>query len=794
MDPLSRLPVECLQHILQLLDVNNDYSTLASLLTTNKCIASAVLPVLYRDPYRPAFHQRGPAYYCPVSYETLTRMLLGRLPVASLSKALNLALQLDPIDLPIITTTTTTTTTNSSLDYLTHIRHFSMKLPDAWEGCFLTSEFPPHLLAYIQSDEFDKLYNSNPFPSSIVYRFRTREKLLQKYYMAIIQLDALWCLVDPILEQLQTFVIPVFHLKRYLKAVGRFKSLEKVLFKMSEMFDDPFYDSMDAKARRPNNDEVLQDMVYFIREHARLFKNRLKSIDCLDSNAWQWMDWASVERMQHDFFRLIPPLSRPTHLACDNWPRFSAHPHSTDLTYVQEFDARRLPNSWDDITCSNQSFIQGCRGLKRLTVNDFRAGTFKWAVQEKRELERTNRSAEISNIFPRQGILSPNEVPQPLHPIQGLIPLERITILQPSVTCADDIDDIVFAFNQTLKHIKVRGQIHANQPKSTSIGQAWIDLPVLTCLSVELDTERLTVDPQLLSRCPNLTSLRLKDMTLNYSCQEIVACQPARLEHLDYLNLSGWAALTFDPMTLSSTTRLKTLKVRVRPWSFKNSTFTGFIPPMEELNGPYGIRIGSATTTPGSVPGVIRPRWTWDWQLPLLTRLHLSSEFAFLFEFKMLYGCPALECLRLDIFSATPGEHTRVVCEADLCMPTSSNISICVPLLSQLSLTGEWVIDNDIIPRFLPEMFPGLKELDLNGWNMTTFESLLKLFRAMPQKYNASVTLFLSDPVCPSLEDMERLGIIDRQPDSDDSADVLAVKLASYDGRVYYHVLTQQPE
>ncbi|KAF8947965.1 hypothetical protein BGZ47_007103 [Haplosporangium gracile] len=199
-------------------------------------------------------------------------------------------------------------------------------------------------------------------------------------------------------------------------------------------------------------------------------------------------------------------------------------------------------------------------------------------------------------------------------------------------------------------------------------------------------------------------------MTLNYSCQDIVPCQTARLEHLDYLNLSGWAALTFDRTTLSSTTSLKTLKVRVRPWSFKNSTFAGFIPPMEELNGSYGIQTGSSTTTSDSVPGMIRLRWTWNWQLPLLIRLHLSSEFAFLFELKMLHGCPALECLRLDIFSATLGEHTRAVCDADLRMPTSSNISkieslsklsisalpsgttterICVPLLSQLSLTEE---------------------------------------------------------------------------------------------------------
>ncbi|KAK5821561.1 hypothetical protein F5H01DRAFT_411302 [Linnemannia elongata] len=811
MDPLSQLPVECLQNILRLFDQNDDCSTLVRLLTTNKYIASAVLPFLYRDPFRPTFHQRFPAYSCYTSYEMLTRMLLGRLPAARLSKALHLALQSDPTYPPAAT--------NSSLDYLAHVRHFNLKLPDAWQGCFLSSNFPPHQLAYIQSDEFNSLFNSNSFTPSATNRFRTREELLQKFYLAIICLDAIWCLADPILEQLQIFVIPVRHLKRYLEIVDRFKSLEKVSFKMSEMFDDPLYDSMDAEIRRPNNDEVLQDMVHFIREHSRLFKGRLKSIDCLDGNAWQWMIWTSVEHLQRDFFRLIPPLSMPTHLASDNWRRFSAHPHSTDLTQVREFNARRLPNSWEDVTCNGQSFLQECRGLRRLTVNDFRAGAFKWAVQEKRDLERTDRTIGIGNSFLEQSVLSPNEVLPPAHRIQGLVPLERISFLQPSVTCASDIDDIIFAFNQTLRHIKVCGQIQTDQPKSTPIGQTWIDLPVLTYLRVDLDTERLVVDQQLLSRCPNLTTLRLKDMTLNYSCQDIVACQPARLYHLDYLNLSGWAALTFDPTTLSSAKRLKTLKIRVRPWCFKNGIFSGFIPPVEELHQSYGIQTRSAPTTTASVPVVIRTRWTWDWQLPLLTRLYLSSEFAFLFEFKMLHGCPALKYLRLDIFSTTPGEHTRVICDTDLCIPTSSrgssrstNINslsklststlpseptterICVPCLSQLSLTGEWVIDDEIMPRFLPEMFPGLKEFDLNGWSMTTFESLLKLFRAMPQKYDESVTLFISDPVCPSQDDMERLGIIDSQARSDVNADVLAVKLASYDGRVHYHLLTEQPE
>ncbi|KAG0273144.1 hypothetical protein BGZ95_011041, partial [Linnemannia exigua] len=456
MDPLSRLPLECLQHILQVLDHDDSLTTLANLLTMNKYIASVVLPYLYRDPYRLAFHEEKRGYdlqwYRTTTYESLTRMLLGRLPAVSLSKGLTLALTIDPAE-------SSTPIAKSSLDYLAHIRHFSTPAQDSWEHHLLTTEMPLHQLSYIQSDEFDQIYQSQPFTPSYAAYYRTKEKLIQKYYRTVICLDALWCLPDPILEQLQSFTIPVRYIKRYRETVGRFRSLESIQFAMSQAFDEPFYSDTDAGIKRPHNDQVLQDMVQFVLEHLRIFKGQLKSIRCFDDGVWNWMDWKSIDRMELDFFRLLPPIDKPTHIGKNNWRRFSAHPQSTDVTQVQEFSSKAMHESWQDIIPNNQSILQRFRSLKRLDLSDFLAGTFDWAVQEKRELEWAGgiMTSDINQVG--RGSLASGEAQLPAHRIHCLVPLERVYIKRQTVTCVNDIDDIAFAFSETLKRFWVSADL-----------------------------------------------------------------------------------------------------------------------------------------------------------------------------------------------------------------------------------------------------------------------------------------------------------------------------------------------
>ncbi|KAK3845491.1 MAG: hypothetical protein J3R72DRAFT_418520 [Linnemannia gamsii] len=391
----------------------------------------------------------------------------------------------------------------------------------------------------------------------------------------------------------------------------------------------------------------------------------------------------------------------------------------------------------------------------------------------------------------------------------------------------DNLDDIAFAFSQSLRYLKVdvptQGYLNLlNAPKPLHLGRGWVDLPLLTSLCLYVYSYRLVVDPPLLSRCLNLAHLWLDDSSLEYSWQDLVPCQPARLGRLDILSLCGWSALTFDPATLSSTTGLKSLSIQIRSWHYGNEEVESFIPPVEELNQSYGIHTEPAAMGTDAALGIIRPRWTWDWQLPFLTSLKLAFEVAYLFEFKMLHGCPSLTGLSLDIFSLTPADHTRIVSESDLLVPITSNSigtsstspsssstslssssssnqpmpeRLCLPNLVQITLNGAWVIDDRTMPIFLAETFPNVKQVQQNRWTTTTLESLFKLFRSIPQKYDESVSLAITR--LSSLHDMARLGIDkvhenyfrqreasgdDDEDDDEDSGDAyLGVKLELYD-------------
>ncbi|KAG0067225.1 hypothetical protein BGZ90_001103 [Linnemannia elongata] len=56
-----------------------------------------------------------------------------------------------------------------------------------------------------------------------------------------------------------------------------------------------------------------------------------------------------------------------------------------------------------------------------------------------------------------------------------------------------------------------------------------------------------------------------------------------------------------------------------------------------------------------STPSPRRSIWTWDWYLPKLTILELTSEIAYRFQFRMLEGTPNIEDCRIDI-----GNSSRV--------------------------------------------------------------------------------------------------------------------------------------
>ncbi|KAK3809851.1 MAG: hypothetical protein J3R72DRAFT_499071 [Linnemannia gamsii] len=157
-----------------------------------------------------------------------------------------------------------------------------------------------------------------------------------------------------------------------------------------------------------------------------------------------------------------------------------------------------------------------------------------------------------------------------------------------------------------------------------------------------------------------------------------------------------------------------------------------FIPPIEEFNQYYGLKDNATINSTPPSPAITRPTWMWDWHLPALVLLKLASEFTFLFEFRMLDYCPALQSLELEMRTAT-GSHSRTITTADMFTPTAS--TICVSSLTKLRLHGPWHFGSmHCGMSFLNSMFPRLESLSALGWTSKAFTDILEMARTFPLK------------------------------------------------------------
>jgi hypothetical protein len=355
-------------------------------------------------------------------------------------------------------------------------------------------------------------------------------------------------------------------------------------------------------------------------------------------------------------------------------------------------------------------------------------GSFKWAVEAKQE-EKAKQKEEAQARG--NAIICNHNVGIEQNKQRKLAPLAKISLREDKkVYITDELDSIAFAYSSTLEKIAACFSMNSPVPRRVHIGQGWVELPALKQLSLFASYGTLVPDPLLFRLCPNIASIEFRDITLEYRCQDVVPCRPARLPKVRRLVLSGWSALTFHPNTLYSTAKLVELRLLTGVHRRDNRHF---IPPIEELEQSYcplgdkDVNITTAstsTTTPlePAAPRLFRPHWSWDWYLPELRNLRLNGEFAFRFQFRMLRGCPGLVNLQLDIRSANE-EHTRVLTNADLFWPgstTSAPISattvserIVAPVVHTLVMDGAWVVGDGVgvsVREFLKDMFPNVAE------------------------------------------------------------------------------------
>ncbi|KAF9129048.1 hypothetical protein BGW39_004525 [Mortierella sp. 14UC] len=343
-------------------------------------------------------------------------------------------------------------------------------------------------------------------------------------------------------------------------------------------------------------------------------------------------------------------------------------------------------------------------------------GAFDWAVQEKRKSLCAPGSGSIGRFGDSQGSQSTPATRQ-----LDLVPLEGVTLYDYR-GLIDEVDNIAYAFSQTLRCLVIDFELVQGQPTTIQFGQGWVELPVMTNLILKARCHRLVLDPMLLTLCPSLSEFEIIDGTTEYQCKDIEPCLPVCLPKLEILDLQGWAALTFHPAALDSAPLLRYLAL----CSSNSSERVCFIPPKEELDRSYGgFDDGpkSQTATPG--PG--RPLWTWDWRLPMLTYLEFNGEFAMRFQFRMLVGCPSLKTLSLNIYTADE-QYTRVLSHADFFLSPDDATSeqqlslegraIVAKCLTMLTLDGLWVVDDTLLPH-LVHAFLNPRQRNVLNWGCT---------------------------------------------------------------------------
>ncbi|KAG0289002.1 hypothetical protein BGZ96_007334 [Linnemannia gamsii] len=478
---------------------------------------------------------------------------------------------------------------------------------------------------------------------------------------------------------------------------------------------------------------------------------------------------------------MLPAMVKPTSLDTqDLLLRFLAYPLATDLnrvteldlTVLKECDVRGILNETGDI-------LQRCCALRKLTIDNAREDTFKLAMNEQKLYNQLNHKTGLSRshqdahaITEWEGYVSSQSELQ--H--KGLVPLEEFNIYNWSLPSTEVMDDVVTTFSKTLKRLCAIEYSVVGDSAALStychIGGNWVDLRLLTLLSLTTSSRRIVIDRHLLTRCPNLVNIYILDYTEQYNLRDVKTCIPARLRSLESLQLTGWSALTFHSETLHSTNRLKDLSITILGFDSGDHVYSWdgvddfifcdhYIPPIEDLYRSYDLQNDSSTITLSLTPAHIRPKWTWDWHLPQLVLLELSSEFAFLFQFRMLQGCPALQSLELEIRTPT-SSHRRTITSIDMFTPNPSCDPIIVPYLIKLRMHGPWrFTDPSMVSSFLTGMFPSLESFSALGLDGLPLSDLIQWIRGAPKP--PIKELFLDTSYFCDTEDMKKLKLVGKK-------------------------------
>ncbi|KAF9920747.1 hypothetical protein FBU30_009339 [Linnemannia zychae] len=547
--------------------------------------------------------------------------------------------------------------------------------------------------------------------------------------------EANWALANPIFEQLRSLSIPALDIIRYLKVLPRLSNLERVKIIMDDLLKISSGVRATTNILQPeinSRQEVIYDsIITFIEQHCKMFPGQLKTAEFPDGGFWVEASYSLLqgcpEHVRFKVYELLPPFQVTKVLTHFQLLQCLAHPFSDSLSHIKEIIQTNGPNRWLSHPEVSSEFILRCRSLETLYMQKVPEGIFKRAAEERRRMDSIGNTIPTATptITTNNSLIAQDLLGKAQNSEENtykLAPLTNVTLNDSSPTFVEDLRDLVVAFNRTLQKLVVQATVldPSPDPMSSNCGHGWVDLPVLTHLDLDVGGRCLIIDEELLLHCRNLVLLKLVDKTIVYDSHKVTPCLPGNLPKLETLSLKGWSALTFDPSTLHSTTKLIDLSIKMQD-GFDN---IHYIPSLKELKNRPNV-------------------WTWDWYLPQLRHLKLSAEFAFQFQFKMLATCPALESLYLD--STTPDRrHPRYITHSDLFSTTTTDTvgvqrnqgnhskpsakkRIVAGKVKDLSMFGYCTIKSDVLTEFVRGMFPALEVLSISKWKGPNLEDYINM-------------------------------------------------------------------
>ncbi|KAG0295211.1 hypothetical protein BGZ96_012313 [Linnemannia gamsii] len=388
------LSLECLQLIIRHLADERDSCSLATLLRVNKYTRSATLPIMYEDPFTlPILSHTSSTTKTLAPIFKLMNTLLLSLPDNKLVTDLMRAAYLSDTAEEHQNQRSSTEPTSAPYYSFNTIIDFDQFSPPNL-GIFCNEYFAVcgEFIDYLQWSGQASRYLAEEVAARLkhvrVYDIITRASSRE------LRRDFTWALCANA-EHIQSIVLPISDIDRYLVIVARFKVLSSVVF----VLDRDIQPDPSSKQQLTQEEEEiltlqhldrirhLESMILFVQEHRRLHPGVLVLGRCAKG---EYTSDICPAEYQLRLYQALPPLDKPLSVDFSNWNQFVANVDYTDLSRTRFMHLHvRLAKDGHvmDGLISAGPFLHRCRALESIITGYLGDDAFQWAVDERKQFE-----------------------------------------------------------------------------------------------------------------------------------------------------------------------------------------------------------------------------------------------------------------------------------------------------------------------------------------------------------------------------------------------------------------------